>query len=43
MKLKMFRCKECGKLIFKFNLNGELEIEVRCPRCNAVTKVRIKE
>ena len=41
MKLKMFRCSNCKKLLFKFNLNGILDIEIKCPRCGEIIKTKI--
>lgn len=43
MKLKIFKCSNCGKLLFKYILEGNAEIEIKCPRCKTVTKVKITE
>ena len=40
MKLKIFRCGNCGRMLFKYAVDGRSEIEVKCPRCKVVTKVK---
>lgn len=43
--MKDLRCPKCSKLILKYKLKGESEVEFKCSRCNklSVTKLTTKE
>ena len=35
------RCKDCGRLIVKWQRRGNATLEVKCPRCGAKYAVRL--
>lgn len=40
--LKDMRCPGCGRLIMKHAIRTGSRVEVKCPRCNEVTRIEFK-
>ena len=36
------RCKACNKLLLKYNLDGNVSLFIKCPRCKAVNELILK-
>lgn len=41
--MKNFRCPKCGRLGFKYNLQGNLSLEIKCSKCNTLIESTITE
>ena len=37
--LSWYVCGKCGKKLFRYLANGEILVEMKCPRCKSVEKV----
>lgn len=35
-EMDQFRCPTCSKLLFKYRLKGNLEVQVKCTRCSTI-------
>jgi len=35
--IEEFRCPSCNKLFFKYNLKGELKVEIKCTKCKKIS------
>lgn len=38
-----FRCPKCQKLLFKYKLKGELNLEIKCTRCRTFTSTALNK
>lgn len=41
--MKNLRCPKCNKLILKYRLKGELEVEFKCSRCDELSVMKLTE
>ncbi|MCY6372420.1 hypothetical protein [Clostridium ganghwense] len=37
-----FRCPQCNKLLFMYEVKGSLKIEIKCNRCRRVSTLIVK-
>jgi len=35
-----YRCKKCGKLLFKFKNSVIIDLEIKCDRCGTVNEIK---
>jgi phage FluMu protein Com len=39
--MEQFRCPTCSKLLFKYKLRGNLEVQIKCIRCRTIAALVI--
>jgi phage FluMu protein Com len=40
-EMEQFRCPTCSKLLFKYRLRGNIEIQIKCTRCSSIATLII--
>lgn len=41
LAFKEVRCMRCGRLLFRWEMNGSSRVEVKCPRCQQMNLVKL--
>ena len=39
--MKVFRCPNCNKLLFKYKVIGNTEVEFKCSRCSELVVTKL--
>lgn len=41
INMKVFRCPNCEKILFKFKLTGYVDLEIKCSRCSKLIVTKL--
>ncbi|NOW85580.1 Com family DNA-binding transcriptional regulator [Clostridium beijerinckii] len=41
--MKDLRCPKCNKLILKYKLKGDFDVEFKCPRCDQISVTKLSQ